>query len=234
MSRPDFIFMLTRGDVTIADARSRLPQVLAAGVRHIGFKDIGLPRAEMAALAHEIRAAGATLYLEMVSLDADAEAAGAQAAVALGVDVLMGGVRPAVVEPIIAGTPVRYFPFAGEISGHPSRLVGDIAAIASSAAELCARPSVSGLDLLAYRFDGDAPALIQAICQAAAGKPVVVAGSIDCEERMAAVARGRAAGFTIGTAALDAVFPAPPDLERQLAHIRMVAEGLGADPAHPA
>ena len=230
MTRPDFIFMLTRGDVTIADARARLPQVVAAGVRHIGFKDVGLPFAEMAALAKEIRAAGAALYLEMVSLDAAAEAAGATAAVALGVDVLMGGVRPAVVEPILEGTPIRYFPFAGQIDGHPSRLLGDIAAIADSAAELCARPAVSGLDLLAYRFGGDAPALIQAICRAAAGKPVIVAGSIDRDERIAAVARGRAAGFTVGTAALDAVFPAPPDLQRQLEHIRMVAEGPGVPP----
>jgi 4-hydroxythreonine-4-phosphate dehydrogenase len=229
MTRPHFIFMLTRGDVTIADARDRLPQVLAAGVRHIGFKDVGLPFAEMTALAEEIRAAGATLYLEMVSLDADAEAAGARAAVALGVDVLMGGARPAVVEPIIAGAPIRYFPFAGEIAGHPSRLMGDIEAIARSAGELCARPAVSGLDLLAYRADGDTPALIQAICRAAAGKPVIVAGSIDREARIAAVARGRAAAFTVGTAALDAVFPAPPDLERQLAHVRMVVERLGLD-----
>ena len=87
MHRPDFIFMLTRGDVTIADARERLPEALEAGVRHIGFKDIGLPRAEQKALAAEIRAAGAVLYLEMVSLDAEAEAAGARAAVELEVDV---------------------------------------------------------------------------------------------------------------------------------------------------
>jgi hypothetical protein len=104
--------------------------------------------------------------------------------------------------------------------------VGDIEAIARSAGELCARPAVSGLDLLAYRADGDAPALIQAICRAAAGKPVIVAGSIDCEARIAAVARGRAAAFTVGTAALDAVFPASPELARQLEHIRMVAERI--------
>ena len=224
MPRPDFIFMLTHGDVTIADARARVPCALAAGVRHIGFKDVGLPLAEMRLLADEIRASGATLYLEMVSLDADAEAAGARAALELDVDVLMGGTRPAVVEPIIAGTGVRYYPFAGEVAGHPSRLLGDIEAIAKSAAELCARPAVSGLDLLAYRFGGDAPALIQAVCRAAA-KPVIVAGSIDRAARIDAVARGRAAGFTVGAAALDAAVPAPPDLERQLAHIRKVAAG---------
>ena len=219
MTPPDFVFMLTRGDITIADARERLPQVLAAGVRHVGFKDIGLPPAEMAALAGEIRASGAVLYLEMVSLDAAAEADGARAAVELGVDVLMGGVRPEVVEPIIAGASIRYYPFPGEIQGHPSRLVGDVASIAASASALTSRGGVHGLDLLAYRFDGDVPALMRAVCASAGGKPVIVAGSIDCEARIAAVAQAGAAGFTIGTAALDAVFAAPPGLSSQLAHV---------------
>lgn len=231
MTQPDFIFMLTRDDVTIADARARLPQVLEAGVRHVGFKDVGLPLAEMRGLAADIRAGGAVLYLEMVSLDADAEAAGARAAVALEVDVLMGGVRPAVVEPIIAGDPIRYFPFPGEIVGHPSRLTGDIETIAASAHALAAREAVHGLDLLAYRFTGDTPALIRAIRRAAGGKPVIVAGSIDCDARIAAVAQAGVAGFTVGTAALDAAFPAPSDLRRQLEHIGAVArrsEGAAA------
>lgn len=223
MAPPDFIFMLTRDDATIPDARERLPQVLAAGVRHIGFKDVGLPLAELRGLAADIRAAGAVLYLEMVSLDADAEAAGARAAVALGVDVLMGGVRPGVVEPIIAGTPIRYYPFPGEIVGHPSRLVGDIVSIAADARALAARQAVHGLDLLAYRFNGDAPALIREVRRAAGDKPVIVAGSIDCDGRIAAVAETGCAGFTVGTAALDAAFPAPPELGRQLAHIVAVA-----------
>ena len=225
MPAPDFIFMLTRGDVTIADARERLPQALEAGVRHIGFKDIGLPLAELRLLAGEIRTAGATLYLEMVSLDAESEAAGARAAAELGVDVLMGGVRPAVVEPIIASAGIAYYPFPGEIVGHPSVLAGDIAAIAASARRLAEREAVHGLDLLAYRSEGDVPALIRAVVAAAAGKRVIVAGSIDCGERIAAVAQAGAHGFTVGTAALDAAFAAPPDLRAQLAHIGALAEG---------
>jgi hypothetical protein len=228
MPAPDFIFMLTRDDATIADARERLPQVVAAGVRHIGFKDVGLPLAELGLLAGEIRAAGAVLYLEVVSLDAEAEAAGARAAVELGVDVLMGGVRPAVVEPIIAGTAIRYFPFPGQVVGHPSRLAGDVTAIAASAGALAAREGVHGLDLLAWRSAGDAPALIRAVRAAAGGKPVIVAGSIDCHARIAALAEAGAAGFTVGTAALDAVFPAPPHLTDQLAHIAALAREAGA------
>ena len=40
---PDFIFMLTRQDRTVANAVDLLPEVLAAGMQHIGFKDVGLP-----------------------------------------------------------------------------------------------------------------------------------------------------------------------------------------------
>ena len=227
MPPPDFIFMLTLGDVTVADARSRLPQAIAAGVRHIGFKDIGLPPTALRALAAEIRAAGAVVYLEMVGLSAEAEIAGARAAVALEVDVLMGGVRPELVEPIIAGSGVRYHPFPGEIVGHPSRLAGDQAAIVASARALAARPGVDGLDLLAYRAEGDAPALIRAVCAAAGGKPVIVAGSIDCEARVADVTRAGAAGFTVGTAAFEAAFAAPPGLAEQLAHIVSLARTPG-------
>ena len=230
MHRPNFIFMLTRGDVTIADARERLPEALEAGVRHIGFKDVGLSGAEQRALAAEIRAAGAVLYLEMVSLDADAEAAGARTALELEADVLMGGVRPAVVEPIIAGAPIRYFPFPGKVSGHPSRLVGDTAAIARSAGILCARERVDGLDLLAYRSNIHAPTLIRAVRTAARGKPLVVAGSIDCDACIVDVARAGADAFTIGTAALDAVFPAPKTLAAQLTHIGDVVHGLTPGP----
>ncbi|MFI4975678.1 MAG: hypothetical protein ACHP84_14150 [Caulobacterales bacterium] len=222
---PDFIFMLTRDDRTIADARARLPEALEAGVRHVGFKDVGLPISELHRLAEAIRGAGATLYLEIVSLDAASEAASARAAVELGVDVLMGGVRPQVVLPIIAGSPIRYYPFPGEIVGLPSRLCGSVEAIAASAGRLVAEAGVHGLDLLAYRFDGDVPALMRRVCAAAEGKPVVMAGSIDRRERIEAAGAAGAAAFTVGTAALDGAFPTSPRLADQLAYITGVARG---------
>jgi hypothetical protein len=211
--------MLTRGDATIADAPARLEEAIAAGVRHIGFKDIGLPRAELTALARTIRGAGATLYLELVGLGCESEAASARAALALGVDVLMGGICPEVVMPIIEGAPIRYYPFPGEVVGHPSRLTGSIDSIVESARSLADCEGVHGLDLLAYRFEGDVPALARAVCRAAGEKPVILAGSIDRDERIRAVIEAGAAGFTVGTAALDGVFPGPKTLGDQLAYI---------------
>ena len=203
---PSFIFMLTRSDVTIPDALARLPEVLDAGVKHIGFKDVGLPLDQMKRLAAAIRAAGATLYLETVSLDGNSESASARAAVELGVDVLMGGTRPELVLPIIHDTGIRYYPFPGNVGGHPSMLRGTIEEIVDSATTLLTIEGVHGLDLLAYRFAGDVTSLVRQVCKAANEKPVIVAGSIDCGERVASVLDCGAAGFTVGTAALDGAF----------------------------
>ena len=228
MAAPVFIFMLTRQDATLPDALAVAREALAAGVRNIGFKDVGASRAMLAALARELRAAGATSYLEVVSLDEASELASARLALELGVDVLMGGVRPDIVAPIVREAPVRYFPFAGRVEGHPSVLAGAAAEIAESAREIAALPGVDGLDLLAYRSSLDAAALVRHVC-AAAGKPVVVAGSIDCPARIEAVRSAGAHGFTVGTAAVDGAFAATsPGLAGQLAAIQAAAGGAMA------
>ncbi len=203
----DFIFMLTEDDRTIEDARARLEDVLAGGARHIGFKDIGLPFSELKALASEIRAAGGRAYLEVVSLDEESELRSAKAAVDLEVDCLLGGTRASAVTQMLRHHPIRYYPFPGEIVGHPSVLTGSIEEIAESAHSLADLETVHGLDLLAYRFEGDVPALMKAVCKATE-KPVIMAGSIDHEDRITAVAESGAAGFTVGTAAFKGAFPA--------------------------
>jgi|SRR5579872_1175308 len=186
----------------------RLGDALAANVRHIGFKDVGLPLDRLKELANAIKMAGARLYLEVVSLDRESERRSAEAAVELGVDVLMGGTRPEVVLPIIGDTRIRYYPFAGAIAGHPSVLVGTTETLVESAKRLASIEGVHGLDLLAYRFGGNAPNLIREIVAAVEPKPVIVAGSIDRRDRIEAVVEEGAAGLTIGTAVLDGVFPA--------------------------
>jgi methylglyoxal synthase len=203
----DFIFMLTSNDRTVPDARARLEEVLAGGARHIGFKDVGLPFPDLKALADEIRQAGGRSYLEVVSLDAESEEASARAAVELDVDCLLGGTRADAVIPMVKPHPVRYLPFCGRITGHPSVLEGSIAEIAETARRLTDLEGVHGLDLLAYRFTGDVPALMRAVCQATE-KPVVMAGSINREERVIAAAEAGGSGFTVGTAALSGEFPA--------------------------
>ena len=128
-----FIFMLTRNDRTVPDASQQLQTALSLGVRHIGFKDIGLPLEQLKGLNAAIKAGGATSYLEVVSLDRESEIVSAKAATEIGVDVLLGGTRVDDVLPIIKGTGIQYFPFPGRITGHPSVLEGTIEEIVESA-----------------------------------------------------------------------------------------------------
>ncbi len=130
-------------------------------------------------------------------------------------DWVLGGTHPDAALPLLEGRPIRYCPFPGRVIGHPSLLRGTIAEVAADARRLTAMPGVHGLDLLAYRFDGDVPALMAEVV-AAAGDPVIAAGSIDSLERIRAVERSGAWGFTIGGAIFDGRLPDGPSLSGQV------------------
>lgn len=224
MTAFDFIFMLTRNDRTVADAAIHAETALRAGVRHIGFKDVGLPFDALAGLARQIRESGASTYLEVVSPGRDSEIRSVKAAIDLGVDYLLGGTHAEDVLPLLEGTPIRYYPFPGRIVGHPSILEGSQAEIVKSAVALASHPGVAGLDLLAYRSAGNVPSLMDAVCRAVP-KPVIIAGSVDRPDQVETIRRSGAAGFTIGTSALDGRFPAEgPALELQLEAILACVE----------
>src|ERR671929_1892189 len=197
----EFIFMLTRDDVTLSDAREVYASVAGSGVRHVGCKDVGLPPEELAALLDDIRARGAQTYLEVVSETEEATLASARAAAQIRPDHLVGGTLIEPVQEILAGTGVKFWPYVGRVVGHPCLLRGtieEIAADARRAAEL----GVDGINLLAYRYDGDVEALVRAVVQAT-DKPVICAGSVDSAQRIRALDGAGAWAFTIGTAALD-------------------------------
>ncbi len=222
-----FIFMATRRDRTVPQARALIEEALALGVANIGFKDIGLPREALRELARAIKAGGAQAFFEVVSLDRDSELASAAAAADFGVDWLLGGVRASEVAPIARSAGIRYAPFPGRIVGHPSALHGAIEEIEASARALATIEGVAGLDLLAYRHSGDVPALMRAVV-GAVDKPVIVAGSIDHPGRIAEVAASGAAGFTVGSAAIEGAFPAPA--RDFVAQIRAIQQAVAACP----
>lgn len=223
-----FIFMLTKDDRTVEHALTVVETALRLGIKDIGFKDIGLPIPALQRLAEVIRSAGARVYLEVVSPDRQRELDSVKAGLALGVDCLMGGTHVPDVLPLLEGHNVAYYPFAGHVVGHPSVLKGTPEEIARNAAEWAAHSAVAGLDLLAYRNDGDVPEVIRASC-AAVEKPVIVAGSISTPEQIEVVRRAGAAGFTVGTAAFEGVFPAKSaQLEDQLRAVMACCETVAA------
>src|SRR5208283_6025269 len=112
-------------------------------------KDVGASPARQREIASAARDAGFETMLEVVSTTRESEVASVRAALAAGVDWVLGGTNSDAVLPLLEGSPVHYCPFPGRVVGHPSVLEGTVAEIAASAAELTARPGVFGLDLLA-------------------------------------------------------------------------------------
>jgi hypothetical protein len=211
----EFIFMFTHHDATIPDAIKVYESLRDTGLRHVGFKDIGATPETLTELTRRMHDDGRTVYLEVVSVSVEDELRSIQAAREIGVDVVMGGTHIEAALPLLAGSSLRYFPFPGRIVGHPSVLEGTIAEIAASAASLTAHPGVDGLDLLAYRHIDPVEPIIDAVVRATV-KPIVVAGSIDSAERIAAVTSLGAWGFTIGGAVFEFVLPADASVRAQV------------------
>jgi hypothetical protein len=199
----EFIFMLTRDDVTLEDAREVYASIASSGVRHVGCKDVGLPTEELAALMDDIRANGGETWIEVVSETEEATLASARAAAEIRPDHLIGGTLIEPVQEILAGTGIKFWPYVGQIVGHPCLLRGSIEEIAADT-QRAAALGVDGINLLAYRYDGDVEALVRAVTTVTE-LPVICAGSVDSVDRIRALDAAGAWGFTIGTAALDGV-----------------------------
>jgi hypothetical protein len=207
-----FIFMLTHSDKTVANALDVYRQIRSTAVQYVGFKDIGLPFEDLKQLAQEIKADGKTLMLEVVSQTRDDELRSVEAAIKLGVDYLLGGKQAREVAAMLAKTSIRYFPFAGKTAGHPTVLQGCEDDIIEDAKMLSSLPGVHGLDLLAYRFQGDAAQLTRKLV-AAVSVPVIAAGSIDRVARIKEMQNAGVWAFTVGSAIFDGAYGA--DMQKQ-------------------
>lgn len=211
--------MLTRNDQTIEACLDVVDQVAPLGIKHIGFKDVGVDFSTLRRLNDSIKAAGGTSYLEVVSTSTEACLASARAAVEIGVDCLLGGVDIDRMLGALEGSSVQFFPFVGKPHGHPTLLGGG----PDDVAEDCARASrlgCAGVDLLAYRAtEADPIALVQAARSATTGR-LIVAGSVDSRDRVRALSDAGADAFTVGTAAFEGLFsPHKLTLEGQLEEI---------------
>jgi putative N-acetylmannosamine-6-phosphate epimerase len=218
--------MLTRDDKTIADARAVYESVAQTGIRHVGCKDLGLSRVELAALMEDIRANGHTSYLEVVSETDEATRESARVAAEIGPDYLIGGTLIEPVQELIAGTEVRFFPYVGKVIGHPCLLRGTIEEVAEDARRAEAL-GVDGINLLAYRYDGNVERLVEAVVQATS-LPVIAAGSVDSAERIRSLADRGVWAFTIGTAALEGELVPGAPLAKQLEYVLDAASGVAS------
>jgi len=200
----ELVVMLTHHDQTVKNALEMFEEMKDTPVLHWGFKDVGLPPNEMKKLVQRMKDSGKTTYLEVVSLSEEQGLAGARLAVESGFDVLMGTVYFDSIHAYLKDKPIQYYPFPGHVHSHPSILDGTIEEIVSHAVSL-EEKGVPGMDLLAYRFTGDADMLLRQVVKAT-HVPICVAGSIASYERIARVWDAGAWGFTVGSAFFEAKF----------------------------
>jgi len=217
--------MLTRDDRTVGDCLAVLDEIAPLGLRHVGFKDVGVDRETLRVLARRIRELGATSYLEVVSLAPDAAVDSARAAVELEVDQLLGGTQVEATLQVLAGTGIGYLPFPGSPDGHPTRLGGSPAEVAADCARFLER-GCAGADLLAFRaFQAEPLALVQAARAALGAARLVVAGSIDTPQKVAALAERGVDAFTVGSAVFERAWaPSEPTLLAQLRAVLAACE----------
>jgi len=202
--KPKLIVMLTHHDQTVSNALELFEHTKEYPITHWGFKDVGLPPDEMQAVVTAMKTAGKSTFLEVVSLSEAEGLQGARLAVELGFDILMGTVFYPSIGEYLKDKPIQYYPFPGHVHSHPSILDGSIENIVAHACELEAY-GVHGLDLLTYRYDGEASHLLKQVVEATK-VPVVSAGSIASFERINEVWDAGAWGFTIGSAFFEKQF----------------------------
>ncbi len=200
-----FVFMLTRADRTVSDGLEVLDDIRSLGLRHIGFKDVGLEPAALAALHRRIKELGATSYLEVVSTSPAACLQSARIAREVGIDRLLGGTQVDEVMAILAGSDVQYLPFPGEPFGHPTRLRGTVDDIAEDCRRYRAL-GAAGVDLLAYRATEAEPLELVRAARRASDGVLLVAGGVGTPEQVRALATAGADAFTVGSAVFDGSF----------------------------
>lgn len=191
------IIMLTHNDQTVKNALEVFESCKDLPIDFWGFKDVGLEKPEMKKVVDAMKQAGKTTFLEVVSYTEEACMIGAQTAVAMGFDYLMGTVYHKSVFDYLKTQPIKFLPFCGKVYGSPSVLEGTFDEVIADANSLLNK-GVDGIDLLAFRHQEGAK-LAEEYCRRV-DKPVVIAGSINSPERIAFINRINPWGFTMGSA----------------------------------
>ena len=201
---PELVVMLTYNDFTVSDATKIFEDCKNSKARCWGFKEHPLPLEQMKQLYRRIKECGKTTFLEVVAYSEAEGLEGAKIAAECGCDVLMGTVFHDSINDFCSEHGLKYMPFVGDITGRPSVLHGTIDGMIAEAQRYIAKGAY-GIDLLGYRFIGDAVALNKAFVKSV-DAPVCLAGSIDSFKRLDEVKQAAPWAFTIGSAFFDKKF----------------------------
>lgn len=202
--RPKLVVMLTHNDRTVENAHEIFEQCKHSKAEFWGFKDTGLPVNQMKNLFSYMKECGKQTVLEVVAYTEEECMKGAKMAVECGCDILMGTLFFDSINNFCLEKKLKYMPFVGKVTNQPSILEGTVEEMIEEANEYIKR-GVYGVDLLAYRYQGDETRLIEKLV-AEVEAPVCVAGSIDSFQRIDTVKTADSWGFTIGGAFFENKF----------------------------
>ena len=195
---PNLVVMLTHNDLTVSNAEEIFNRCMNSKARFWGMKEEPLPLPRMKTLYAAMKKSGVGTVLEVVAYDEEAGMKGARMGAACGCDILMGTKFHRSIADFCSDNGIRYMPFVGSITGRPSRLFGSAEEMVEEALEAI-EYGAWGVDLLGYRYVGDAAALNKTIVESISA-PVCIAGSIDSFNRLDEVRQTAPWGFTIGSA----------------------------------
>lgn len=214
-STPELVVMLTHHDLTVDNAEEIFEICRESPARFWGFKEKPLPIDRMKALFKRMKECGKTTFLEVVAYDEAAGLEGARMAVECACDILMGTTYHPSIARFCKEHGLRYMPFVGRIEGRPSVLRGSLEEMVAEA-ERALAGGAWGIDLLGYRYEGDAEKLIRGFVEQI-DAPVCIAGSIDSCARLDFIRNVSPWSFTIGSAFFDHRFG--PDFPDQIATV---------------
>ncbi len=192
------VVMLTFNDLTVDNAEDVFELCKESKAQYWGMKEKPLPVERMKALFARMKAYGKTTVLEVVAYDEEGALKGATLAAECGCDIMMGTMFCKKVMDFLHEHGIGYMPFVGRIEERPSVLKGSIEEIVAEAREVVSQ-GADGIDLLGYRYVGDAALLNKSLVKSI-DAPICIAGSIDCTERLDEVIGTGAWGFTVGSA----------------------------------
>ena len=203
-NNPTLIVMLTYNDCTLENASSIFEQCKNSMATFYGLKEEGLPINQMKNLYTYMKECGKTTILEVVAYTEEKCMLGAKMAVECGCDILMGTIFFDSVNEFCKSNNLKYMPFVGTVLGRPSILSGTISEMIDEANRYLSK-GVYGIDLLGYRYTGDAIALNKEFVSLVTA-PVCLAGSINSYKRLDEVKNSGAWAFTIGGAFFENTF----------------------------
>ena len=203
---PLLVVMLTYNDMTVENAYEIFEQCKDSKAEYWGFKEEPLPIEDMKKLFSYMKQCGKKTSLEVVAYTEKECIEGAKMAVECGCDALMGTIYSDEVLKICKENGMSYMPFVGQIKERPSVLEGTIDDMIAEAREYIAK-GVSGIDLLGYRYTGDAVLLNKRFVEEV-DAPVCIAGSVNSFERLEEIKAADPWSFTIGSAFFDNKFGA--------------------------